>query len=666
MADRYWVGGTGTWDSSNTANWSDTSGGSSGSSVPTSSDNVFLDANSGSGTITTTSTQAICNNFTSTYPSTIGTIYVHGNIYKDSSATISTINIVGSSGIQTIEHTSLSALCTSFIKDSASTCKFLSNVVTSGTFTFTAGPLDFNGFSLTCLIFNSNNTNNREIIGDNSYILITNASNLGTVNHTNLTMPNTVWLKPTRNTTGTARELTLNNATNASCFSIETVPMLASNTCDLTILGTNSTSTINIRHFKVEQNSTGAPTLLLATGLYGYYGDITLASNTSLSFILYESAANPTTKFTSNGFTCSTITLNKNLDTLELQDALSATTSILLQSGTFNINGYSITTPLIKTENNNFGGSKNTIAFGSTGVAYISGTSGSLAAFSTNTPILITGSKKLQFTASPSSGTTRTYANTVLVVGSERCFNLFVGSGSDTVAASQVDEMDYTGFTGTISTISIKNGNIVAPDISAISSTMTIRNNSGNVFLQIPAGISSFNFSKSGNSSVILERNFVFGTFTLNEGTVDTNGYDITSMTSFTSNPTANTSRTLLLNEDTILTITGAVTLNSTNLNIPIDNLTLKLTSASSKTFGGNSGVYENITVEQAGAGQLTFTGSNTFNDITNTHAGASTVRFTSGTTTKVKNFSLSGSAGNLVSIISVTSGSPFTLEKIA
>jgi hypothetical protein len=35
MADRYWVGGTGTWSSTNTANWSTSSGGAGGASVPT-------------------------------------------------------------------------------------------------------------------------------------------------------------------------------------------------------------------------------------------------------------------------------------------------------------------------------------------------------------------------------------------------------------------------------------------------------------------------------------------------------------------------------------------------------------------------------------------------------------------------------------------------------
>ena len=46
MADRYWVGGNGTWNSTNTANWSSTSGGSGGASVPTAGDNVYFDDSS--------------------------------------------------------------------------------------------------------------------------------------------------------------------------------------------------------------------------------------------------------------------------------------------------------------------------------------------------------------------------------------------------------------------------------------------------------------------------------------------------------------------------------------------------------------------------------------------------------------------------------------------
>lgn len=52
MAARFWVGGTGTWNASNTTNWSATTGGAGGASVPVAADTVTIDANSGTGTIT--------------------------------------------------------------------------------------------------------------------------------------------------------------------------------------------------------------------------------------------------------------------------------------------------------------------------------------------------------------------------------------------------------------------------------------------------------------------------------------------------------------------------------------------------------------------------------------------------------------------------------------
>lgn len=63
MADRYWVGGTGTWDSTDTNVWSTTSGSGSGASVPTSTDNVFFDQ-AGPYTVTTAVSERQCQNIT--------------------------------------------------------------------------------------------------------------------------------------------------------------------------------------------------------------------------------------------------------------------------------------------------------------------------------------------------------------------------------------------------------------------------------------------------------------------------------------------------------------------------------------------------------------------------------------------------------------------------
>jgi hypothetical protein len=52
MASRYWVGGSGTWNGTNTANWSASIGGAGGASVPTSADAVFFNSSSGGGVVT--------------------------------------------------------------------------------------------------------------------------------------------------------------------------------------------------------------------------------------------------------------------------------------------------------------------------------------------------------------------------------------------------------------------------------------------------------------------------------------------------------------------------------------------------------------------------------------------------------------------------------------
>lgn len=74
MANRYWVGGAGSW--TDTARWSTTSGGAGGASVPGSSDDVYFDANSGSGAVTTNNNMLVgtlsLTGFAGTFNSTVG------------------------------------------------------------------------------------------------------------------------------------------------------------------------------------------------------------------------------------------------------------------------------------------------------------------------------------------------------------------------------------------------------------------------------------------------------------------------------------------------------------------------------------------------------------------------------------------------------------------
>lgn len=81
MADRYWVGGTNTWDTTAGTKWSATDGGAGGASVPTTSDNVYI---KGSGITITASGSLNCLNlnftgFTGTFTGS-GSIVINGII----------------------------------------------------------------------------------------------------------------------------------------------------------------------------------------------------------------------------------------------------------------------------------------------------------------------------------------------------------------------------------------------------------------------------------------------------------------------------------------------------------------------------------------------------------------------------------------------------------
>lgn len=77
-ASRFWVGGTGTWDAATTTNWSATSGGAGGASVPASTDDVYFDGLSGGGTVTVNTTVIVNSIDMSAFTGTLD-FSVHNN-----------------------------------------------------------------------------------------------------------------------------------------------------------------------------------------------------------------------------------------------------------------------------------------------------------------------------------------------------------------------------------------------------------------------------------------------------------------------------------------------------------------------------------------------------------------------------------------------------------
>ena len=135
MANRYWVtGGDGNWNS--TTNWSTSSGGASGASVPGSSDAALLDANSGAGTVTLDISPDIqtltCTGFTGTLAFGTNTISLNSTGTIFTGATTMTVT-----GTPLIICTNSSATARTITPTAATEANSISFRVTAGTGTFT-------------------------------------------------------------------------------------------------------------------------------------------------------------------------------------------------------------------------------------------------------------------------------------------------------------------------------------------------------------------------------------------------------------------------------------------------------------------------------------------------------------------------------------------------
>lgn len=129
MAARFWVGGSGVWDGTSTANWAATSGGAAGASAPADVDTATFDANSGTAAVVSVAATAV-----------------------SLSTTVNKADI-------TLTLTGSPTLCTS-----------------AGLFTLTTGTLTLGSNILTVGRFNSANSNIRTINFDSGKIIVTGNS----------------------------------------------------------------------------------------------------------------------------------------------------------------------------------------------------------------------------------------------------------------------------------------------------------------------------------------------------------------------------------------------------------------------------------------------------------------------------------------------------------
>ena len=179
MADRYWVGGTDTWDATAGTKWALTSGGAGGQAVPTNADDVFFDSVSGTVVVTlsTASTwrNINCTGFTGELSHPTSTNITFGDGSGGSLTFVSTMTYTTAS-----TSSALTFASTTTGNTITSGGKTFGNVTFSGTgggwvladsfssgfagasLTHTRGTLDNSGgFTMSWGVFSSSNSNTR-------------------------------------------------------------------------------------------------------------------------------------------------------------------------------------------------------------------------------------------------------------------------------------------------------------------------------------------------------------------------------------------------------------------------------------------------------------------------------------------------------------------------
>jgi len=295
MANRYWVGGSGTWDATTTTNWSASSGGASGASAPTSADDVIFNSSSGAAPTVTIATTAVCGAVTITAPTsgtltfafgTTGFISYNGNWSSPASLFATTgggptaggIVYVGS-GSSTLTTNGYSFPTGFGVNTSAGTLTLGGALTSTSSLTVTQGTFTTNNYTLTVNAISSSNSNIRTINLGSSTVTLAGTNAIAFTGSTNLTLnAGTSSIScSTTNPIFNGGGKTFYNVTFTSA-SVSNSSITGANTFNnLTITGR---TTVGINTLSISADQTISGTLTLSAGTAAAYRTF-LVSNTN-------------------------------------------------------------------------------------------------------------------------------------------------------------------------------------------------------------------------------------------------------------------------------------------------------------------------------------------------------------------------------------------------
>lgn len=272
---------------------------------------------------------------------------------------------------------------------------------------------------------------------------------------------------------------------------------------------------------------------------------------------------------------------------------------------------------------------------------------------------------------------------TVPSTGDKVFFDANSGAGTSTIDAGFTNvpsNIDFTGFVGTLA----GSDNLAVASTSAFvfkfgsgmtqswTGNLSIGGASGGTFTLTSAG-KSFGGSVSGvsafgNSITLQDALNLSGALSFGNTTglvFDANGFSITAGSM---NISSSNTRTITLGGNVTLTSTGNVWIATTTTNLTFNknfaNIKITDNSSSAKGFLGGGLTYNDVWYAPGtGTGQFNISGANTYANFKDDGTVAHTIRFPISVTQTFSAFTVTGNSGQLISLISSTSGTAATLS---
>ena len=386
-----------------------------------------------------------------------------------------------------------------------------------------------------------------------------------------------------------------------------------------------------------------------------YLNSLTLSS--SGTFTTLTPTMRGTGILTTNAKSLPSVTIDSTLGTTSLGDELTLpqTGAVTLTSGILALNGFNITTGAFNSNNSN----TRSIAFGALSISlYGTSNPGTALSMADATNFTWTGTGK--FSSIMSVARTFTFGTTGGTSTNAPNLELILDSVPTLTTGSWFNKLDFGSSASNPGTTALNLNALTLSSGSGTYTNMSATMRGTGIITPNGKTLSALTINSTGTATLAGALT-VSGATTSTQGTLDLATYNLTSAT-FAS--TGSLTRSIT-GTSSIYTITGSGATawsNASATGWSCSGITIRMTSASAKTFAGGGATYPILS--QGGTGALTITGSNSFDDIQTT-TRPSTITFPAATTTTVSEFTLTGTAGNLVTINSVTPGTQFTLYRL-